>query len=136
MRILLVTTLLLFAGAASAGLYKWVDEDGNVHYSQKPPRDVQFKRLKAPPPPPDNAKPLYGQPNNKSNAKTSSAGAAETVKNKKIREENCAIAKKNLNAYQVYRRFKEKDGSVRTVSDAERSAQIEKAKQAIEDFCN
>ena len=59
MRIILLTTLMIFSSSASAGLYKWVDDEGNVHYSQKRPRDKQFKRIKAPAPAPENSKPLY-----------------------------------------------------------------------------
>jgi len=35
-RTLLVSALLLCAAAASAQVYKWVDEDGVVHYSDQP----------------------------------------------------------------------------------------------------
>jgi len=44
MRILLL--LLLFAAAAAAhaeGAYKWTDEQGNVHYGDRPPADLQSK---------------------------------------------------------------------------------------------
>lgn len=59
MRMLLLTTLMIFVSSASAGLYKWVDDEGNVHYSQKRPINKQFERLKAPAPSPDGSKPLY-----------------------------------------------------------------------------
>lgn len=42
--ILVFFTLSLFALQAPAKIYKWVDEDGNTHYSDKPPKD---KRIKA-----------------------------------------------------------------------------------------
>ncbi|MEQ8208065.1 MAG: DUF4124 domain-containing protein [Woeseia sp.] len=35
-RTLLVSALLLFAAAASAQVYKWVDADGVIHYSDQP----------------------------------------------------------------------------------------------------
>lgn len=59
MKALLLMTMLIFTSSASAGLYKWVDDEGNVHYSQKRPRDKQFKRLKAPAAAPENSTPLY-----------------------------------------------------------------------------
>ena len=41
---------------ATAGVYKWVDEQGQVHYGDRPQADsAQEMKLKAPPssPPPD-----------------------------------------------------------------------------------
>ncbi len=135
MRILLLTAMIIFASSASAGLYKWVDDEGNVHYSQKRPLDKQFKRLKAPTPAPQSNKPLY-QSATPTDNKAADTAAAETAKNKEIRATNCANAKKKLNAYQVYRRMRDKDGNVTVIDDKERAQQIERAKQAINDFCN
>jgi len=133
MRILLLTTIMIFASSASAGLYKWVDAEGNVHYSQKRPANQQFKRLKAPPPAPEGSKPLYKSTEQKS--ESGGVVAAETAKNKKIRADNCANAKKNLNAYTLYRRFRDKDGNVSTISDKARTEKIKNAKNAINQFC-
>ena len=33
---LLITTFLVFTSSALAGVYKWVDENGEVHFSDKP----------------------------------------------------------------------------------------------------
>lgn len=132
MRLLLLTAMMILASSASAGLYKWVDNDGNVHYSQKPPRNQQFKRLKPPAEAPETSKPLY-----KSTPKeNTTVSATETKKNEKLRAENCANAKKRLNTYQVYRRVQDSDGKISVVSDKERAKNIEKAKKAISDFCN
>lgn len=136
MRVLLLAAIMIFASSAFAGLYKWVDDEGNVHYSQKRPLDQQFKKLKAPPPAPDDSKPLYQSSGDNSQKSGSDTAATETAKNKTAREQNCANAKKNLNAYQVYRRIKDKDGNVRTIDEKVRAAQIKKAQQAIKDFCN
>ena len=134
MRIILLTAMMIFASSAFAGLYKWVDNEGNVHYSQKRPPNKQYKRLKAPPPAPENSKPLYesAKPTTTSN----NVVATETAKNQKIRAQNCVKAKKNLSSYTLYRRFKDKDGNVKTIDDKVRAAQIERAKQAISNFCN
>lgn len=134
MRILLLATMMIFASSAFAGLYKWVDDEGNVHYSQKKPRNQQFKRLKAPPPTPENSKPLYKS--NIPSEKPSNTAAAETVKNKKIRADNCAQAKKNLNNFQIHRRIRDKDGNVTVIDDKVRASQIENAKQAISNYCD
>jgi hypothetical protein len=38
-----VAAVAFAAGAWGAGMYKWVDEQGNVHYSDKAPQDVPSK---------------------------------------------------------------------------------------------
>ena len=134
MRILLLTAMMIFASTAFAGLYKWVDDEGNVHYSQKRPANQQSERLKAPPPAPDSDKPLYksSTPSDTPNK----AVAEETAKNEKIRAENCAKAKKSLANYQIHRRMRDEDGNVTVIDDKVRASQIEKSKEAINSYCN
>lgn len=133
MRMLLLTTLMIIAGSVSAGLYKWIDNEGNVHYSQKPPRDQQYKRLKAPDPAPSNAKPLYksSTPSNKS----SKTASSNTPQDKETRAANCERAKKNLRGYQASRRVRNNEGKVITLDDKARAAQIENAKKHIAEYC-
>lgn len=133
MRILLLATMMIFASSAFAGLYKWVDDDGNVHYSQKRPANQQFKTLKAPPAP-ENNKPLYNS--TLKQTKGDNTARSETANNKEIRDENCAIAKKNLKVHQIYRRIKDKDGKLKVVNDDERAENIKQAQQAISEFCD
>lgn len=132
MRMLLLTTMLIFASSAFAGLYKWVDDEGNVHYSQKRPADKQYKRLKAPAAAPESTKPLYQTDEAKS---TSNVVATETAKNEKIRADNCKSAKKNLNNFTLHRRMRDKAGNITIIDDKERALQIKRAKQAINDNC-
>jgi hypothetical protein len=74
--ICLVTGLVL-AGSVQAKVYKWVDENGEVHYSESLPPDFQDRKadvltnegitqqkdltLVPPPPPPDKGKPAPGE---------------------------------------------------------------------------
>lgn len=134
MRILLLATMMIFASSVSAGLYKWVDSEGNVHYSQKRPRDKQYKRIKAPAPATEASQPLYKS--TKLNNKTSITVDNEVAKNEKIRATNCANAKQNLSGYQLSRRIRDKEGNVKIVDDKERARQIDMAKKAINQFCN
>ncbi len=43
MKLLLVTLLLLFPLISSAGVYRWVDENGNTHFGTKPKPEKQQK---------------------------------------------------------------------------------------------
>jgi len=134
MKILLLTILLIFATPASAGLYKWTDDEGNVHYSQKRPQNQEYKRLKAPPTP-ENNQPLY-QSSSKSRKDSRKTSKAETDMNLQLRAQNCEKSKKNLQVYQIYRRVRDKDGNVKILGDAERANNIENAKKSIAEFCN
>ena len=52
-RLFLMVTLLCWpALAAAEKIYKWVDEQGNVHYSSQPPRQGAVKTQTVPVPPP------------------------------------------------------------------------------------
>ncbi len=42
----------LFAGSADADIYRWVDEEGRRHYSDRPPDDRAVDKLDPLPPPP------------------------------------------------------------------------------------
>lgn len=48
MRNLLLITMLLLVPVALAGTYKWVDKDGNVHYSDKPVEGAEAVELPEP----------------------------------------------------------------------------------------
>jgi len=46
MRLALIFSLLLFTVLSQAAVYKWIDKDGKVHYSDKPIENsdvVEFK---------------------------------------------------------------------------------------------
>ena len=46
--------LFLFTSNAFAEIYRWVDEDGNIHYSDCPPVDCEFE---------EQAEPISGSKN-------------------------------------------------------------------------
>ena len=48
-RLLVFCASSLLATSGFAQLYKWVDKDGNVRYSDRPPADAKASQLKPPP---------------------------------------------------------------------------------------
>lgn len=38
--------LLAFSGGSNADIYKWVDDNGNLHFSDKVPKGTHFERMK------------------------------------------------------------------------------------------
>ena len=51
-KIFLVVALILFSLSASADIYKWVDANGKVHYSNTPPPNVKGTKVKVDDPAP------------------------------------------------------------------------------------
>lgn len=126
---------------AEAATYKYVDKSGNVVYSSTPPADgANYEKLKS-----DSSRGNDGEEATTTQGQTgstgSSSGAKDTVKkevekNKALRTQNCEGAKKNLEAYTVFRRIQDKDGNVTILDDNERAKRIEDSKKAIQEFCD
>lgn len=127
---------MLLVSPLQAGLYKWTDEQGNVHYSQKPPRDVQYEKMKVDKAPPPSSTASEASSSEGEVAPGSKALADEEARNKEIRSKNCAAAKQNLRAYSVYRRVKDETGKIRLVPQEEREEKIKQAKKAVAEFCD
>lgn len=58
----MVTGLLLWPTAGSAELYKWTDEQGNLHITDAPPQALGKKSAPAPKPNPRAAQPMKAIP--------------------------------------------------------------------------
>ncbi len=128
--------------SASAAMYKSVDEEGNVSYSQSPPKSGNYKTItvkKYKPTSPDAAKRIndarksieQGTEDRKQNKLLK----AELDKNKKIMADNCKIAKKNLRLFTVYKKLKNEQGEYYRVTDTERAQRIKAAKENIKQYC-
>ena len=134
-------TGLLLCTAATAATYKWVDEKGNVHYSQHPPADTNYERIKVEKSRPGDTPPQAPASSGSTNTGGSSTGSSKVVKeelskNQEIRAKNCEAAKKNLEIYTVYKRYRDKEGNVVRMDDEERLKKIEESKQHIAEFCD
>lgn len=140
-------SILLFGVLASttalAGTYKWVDEDGNVVYSQHPPPQGKYEAIKVKPSQRHN--PAAGQSADRSkkflddatsNRKNQAKLKAENEKNLALRKKNCDTAKQQLQFYTVYRRKKNDQGEYVRVTDAEREAGLTESRAAIKEFCD
>ena len=141
MYVLFLAILMGFGSAlAQAATYKWVDKDGNVNYSQRPPPDTNYERLniKTPPPESGSTPPATPAPAtaDSDNSSSSDTVAQEMAKNAEIRAKNCAAAKSNLELYTVYKRVRQEDGSVVRLDDNVRAQKIEESKAAIKEFCD
>lgn len=135
----------LVAGPAVAALYKWVDANGKVVYSdQPPPGNVQTEILKPPPPPanPNAAKDLQDQEKARQQAQKKKAEAAAADEKSRADQEQrraaCASARGQLQMLlepgQAIVRINEKGERVQ-VNDTMRREEIERTQLLIRDSC-
>jgi hypothetical protein len=147
------TVLLLLLGwsslASASGVYKWVDEQGRVHYGERPPARAQAQEMQI------KEAPLEELP-------VEDDGAARSDKTQRLlrafeeereqkkaqqqkqrdeqekRQRNCALARDRLRRYQnassLYNL--DKQGERHALSDAERTASEQSAQQEVARWCN
>ena len=132
--------------SASAEIYKWVDEEGKVHYGEKPPSTITedgIKTIKYK----DNVDTRSANEALKKKSKSlnklskkrkgkredAAAKKEELAKNKVL----CEQAKKNLANYQFPKvSIKEDDGSVCALGEEERQLGIKKSEEIVKQVCN
>jgi hypothetical protein len=155
----LTILLLLSSTTAFAALNKWVDKNGEVHYSdQPPPANVKSETLRVSPPaaPSNAAAPASGTAAASAPAapKTIAEREAELKKAQQAKKEaaeraaeeqakrdtekaNCATAQENLRSLQEGTRMVtiNAQGEYSYLEDEQRQQRIAKAQDAIKNWC-
>ena len=139
-RIWPLLAVILFAAAPAtssfAKLYKWVDADGNVTYSERKPPDTSVEEVKlrgvaAPAPAEDEQK------GDEQGADVAEATEAEDKEHAERFAKNCEIARKNVtvleNADPVL--SKDKGGKTFVLKPGEVRSRLELSKQQVERYC-
>ena len=151
-RILLILCLLaLAAGAPAQKMYKWVDKDGNVQYTDTPPPPgaKTEKTMTAP-------KPVPGQPKTAATKPKSVAEQDAEFRKRQVEEAEarakqdktaaqdeqakaqCITAKSNLTQLESGVRVAKYDanGERYFLEDTDRPKAIEEARRAVDSWCN
>lgn len=142
---LLLAALMCLPLSAAAVIYKWVDENGNISYSETPPPKVPTQRLKTSPPPSvdpneamqalrDRAKAFDERQGNRLK---SSEELAEDKQKKQKKEQNCVQLKKNLDVLTAHSRIQKQNekGEYVSLDDQQRLNTIEETKNRIKEEC-
>lgn len=137
--------LLLPAVMVTADVYKWIDEEGQTHYSQQAPVGQETQLIKAPPPPatlPADAQNKIDQLINEQNEARydrarQAAQQQQTIQQQEQQEANCVRSKENLQKFldNPGRRYKQADGTVTRLAEEERQKRIQEFKQDIKEYC-
>ena len=144
--VLLAVALGLATSASYAGrTYKWVDDQGVVHYTQHPPRGRQAEIFN-----PHSSAVSEESANARLEALTEKVEAAqearelkddilsqELARRERIKK-NCQIARKNLVTLETAARVQDKDegGNPYFLDDGQKQARIAETKQQVETYCN
>lgn len=147
MRKYLFVLLMLCGANAGAGLNKWVDEYGKVHYSdQPPPASVKATTLRTSPSPDPASAPGTTKSHAEREAelkkaqqaaKEASEEAARKQAGTEIEQANCTAAQQTLRSLQGDGRIVEYDerGERRYLEDDERQQRIARAQEDIAKWC-
>jgi hypothetical protein len=129
--------------AAAGGLYKWVDKDGQTHYSEFPPPGEKAQALK-PPPKVDtesavDALKAKQEAFKKQDEAADKAKQAATKKSTEMQQkkQRCETARRDLerlqNAQRIYQT--DKDGNRVRLGEDQRQAQIKEREKIISKDC-
>ena len=151
-RLALVAIALSLAASASAEqFYKWKDENGTWHYTTEPPKEGQSQPILV------NATGHTVQPEGEGAATAAAAPAADgqpvakpgdpvvanadTVKPlseaAKAKAANCERARTNVATLESYNNVTvQRDGADVKLSEDEHAAELKRARQQVETFCN
>jgi hypothetical protein len=125
-------TLLLAAGMASAEMYRWVDADGKVHYSDRAVSGAQSVEVKTPGTEP--AAPA-GDTDTPASAPTDSAEPGDEAA--QVKAKQCELARQRLQTYESSDSIVRTDESGKqvTLSAEERVDTILRARKDVRAFC-
>lgn len=149
----LILTLFTITQANAKKFYKWVDADGNTHYSETKPQNKPTTQVKVYANTPTGAITKYQTVKDKQDTESQN-GEQQTQEQKDVEEynkkekqrvqtkqdkANCNIAKKNLATLKATTRVRKKDpttGEYIRMNDNQRIDMMKKAKQAIKKLCH
>lgn len=156
LKILLISLtfgLLLITWGAIGEVYRWVDDQGEVHYSDVPPAAQDYGEVAVedvPAPPAQEQRQQKDrwqriiQQQQESRARRLKKAEEERVareakrQEEAVRAERCRLARHNLNTLLLRRPVYHlnEQGERAYVDDRQRAAEIRRARKEIEDFCD
>jgi len=146
-KVLLFLAIFSISNYCYSGIYKWVDEEGNIHYGQQRPASVQAEQMRVQSYAPEDTS-SYKRPalnsGDKGNTDKSANGDTETPEKKpetkaekKQRMAACAQARKNLATMQSIGRIrsKDKDGNASFITQKQKEEKIQQSRDLINKHC-
>jgi len=146
---LLISVLCTTVNAVAGDVYKWTDQDGNVHYGAQPESsNAQTLNIKVTPSTPSNNEKdeaesgtAAGTDESDGTPSTDSQSASQAdidAKNAEISKKNCEVIKKRLAAIQRGGRLYEMDdnGERQYWDDKTRTSKLDQAQSDVKKWCD
>ena len=134
-----ITTFALVGAAHADSIYRWIDKNGNPHFTRTPPpENADYDEVEGSSTKPDGeeSEPDASEESDKE-LTAEEKYADQLAKLQKQKKQACKQAKKNkqylLNKHKI--RMKQSDGSTKTLSHQEKIKQLEMADEAIQANC-
>jgi hypothetical protein len=132
----IISALLAFASAnlvaAEKIMYKWTDSNGEVHYTERAPKGIEYTRIKTKV---DSSAAISTRttPKTEEEQKSPAASKAYTT----WRKENCTAANENLDILRNASRIGVDDGQggKRLMTDEEKAKQIKDMEAQRDKYC-
>jgi hypothetical protein len=142
-RLIALAVALAFVPLAWAQLYKWVDKDGKVHYSDTPPATQDSKQLSVqtgggtPPPPPPAAQKDGKAEKGPVDPKEAARKAEDDAKRVAAAAERCGRAQRYLKTLTDGGRIINYDskGERQIMDDAQIESEKARAQKAVDESC-
>ena len=136
--------VVLVTPVAHAKMYKWVDENGSVTYSQKKPPDretttIDLKGIESADPEArqrlDDAREASEEAENDKEF-AAATGKESQARDKRIKE-NCKIARQNVRVLTNSARIRDKNaaGELYYLDDKAKASKLAQANKQVEDYC-
>ena len=142
MKQLLFLIIFISGNSFAAGIQKWVDEEGQVHYGDRPPVKVQTEPIVVSRPPANPGRPLprLNAPKIADDSTKKDATAEKELSNKTEADANknvCQQAKNDLNVLDQSDviRLRMSDGTERALTDDEIESRRKKIESDLKQYC-
>jgi len=136
-------TICLSSNLVAETMYKWQDAKGITHYTQTPPKDAAYEVIEVKQTDSRGNRGVRSSQNRPVNPQQPSVAAAQTPttdveRYRAIRNNNCELAKRNLNTLTTVARIRIPDGvgGERLLSDKEKSEKVALTQEQVKTFCS
>lgn len=125
--LLLLVALFGSTAVYAEKLYKWTDEEGNVHYSQKPQNDVGSEEVIQGMPPKVEEEPQDTTP--------VEVPLPEDIEASQLLADKCQGLYHELELYEDKQPISDSEGNVMVISEEQREAKIFEIKATLDESC-
>lgn len=138
--LLAVMALTLLAGstlAAASGMYRWVDDQGNIHYGENPPTGIESEEIRSYSPPPGGQEQRRETPSwQREQEEEEPTDTAADQDQPSPGEEYCEQHRQNLERLRsrtVVRTTDPDTGETRVLDEDEREQMLQETREALEE---